>query len=756
MTPRSRIPLLASLLGLVVLGLALLWGQAPGPAEDEPPGDGVGDGGADPALVASTDVDGQPPVGEGASGSSPLVEIPPWPLGEIDDTGPATGLVYVKLIDAAGQPLPRHPIEVDWWKAFDVRGSDSGTTDELGRFRTGANEAWEIDSVSIPRPGKEVPHVYHSGGFAASPDSPHEVLIELPPTCLIRGRVVDLAGAPQADVKVECEIRRTLPLNPFVHRLGADEVRAVTGADGAFMLHVLAGHFTVTAKAGTRPPTCHAEVHLTAARRVVDLTLPLAVGGGGRTVRVTLMGPEGKPPKARVRAFTDAEVFGVPEAADGVRYETTRYFKTGRAQGDGTYVFRDVVGHPWMVSAKVPGMRYTRVPLVEDGAELRIELEAEEAKETRPSTRTIEVVARLPDGTLAKPSVQVYESGGWEYSSSRGAGTPIALYLKRKKRIHILAREGEYAVTGVGPIDPATAPERVEVVMQPGKTAHVEVRDPTGKPVGVEVVLRASWSVFQPLGDEAPQEGFVPRPFDLHRAEVEDGKARFSGLASVPYLVIATPTDRSLPPARGVVRGGETLKLTLGSGLEGRVTVRGRIVDNESGAPIIGVPVDAWTEESWGEATSAQAVTDAQGRFTLRGLPAQPARVDLKVKGYAWPQRREFDLRKPQEMLEFRMERARRLPLQVVDTSGAPVKRAVVFARWPTGEQVVLQDQYGNWEADALETDRNGRVDLLGLPAVRVSLTLHGPDGTEDQARVHELDLRDPPLGLVRLVLRDE
>ncbi|MDJ0974896.1 MAG: carboxypeptidase-like regulatory domain-containing protein [Planctomycetota bacterium] len=740
--------LLMMLVGLAVVALILVWKGSEGPeagrtrhasrlAED-----------GDPALVASGGADAT--ARDEASAEQSSIEIPSWPVGEAEVAGNPDGRVHVKLVDHAGQPLPNHPIAVDWWKAFGQDGSESGATDDAGRFRTSANAAWEIDSVSIPSPRTEVPHTYHSGPFIAAPDAPHEVVVQLPTTCLIRGRVLDQNGAPRGGEPVVRTSRRALAVAPFLHRLGTDEQQVATGEDGTFEFLVLAGHHQVELlDESAHAVPMHAEVNVSASRRVADVVLRLLYPLEGPSFTVHLTGFDDPGAGVHVSVVTDKPLVGEPQASPGVRYESQSTFLRASRKSKGLFIVPHLPPGKWRVVVSAPRMRPRSVDVPRGADEVTVDLEPEPDR-----TRIVRIVGRLPDGGTTSPSRQVYErGGGWYAVLAKGGGTQLELDRLRPKPIHVALRVGGLAITGVGPLDARTAPELIEVRLEPAQEGRVEVVDAKGRPVASEVRLRPSWQLFQTLDGTPPREGFAPRSLDVHRMIVSDGRARFRDIGSAPYLAIATPTDTTLPPARGVLRAGETLRLVLGSGLDGLVSLNGRVLDAATGAPLRGAAVSAWTDPKHGEETYAETLCDADGRFVLSGLAPQKARIRVRHLGYAAPARRRVDLTTLKEPLEVRLHRARLLPLQIVDRSGTPIQYAAVFARWPTGEQVEFHDQYGNADEQEVETDANGRVDLRGLPAVRVKVMIRGPYEDAEQARAHELDLREPVRGLVKLVL---
>lgn len=151
---------------------------------------------------------------------------------------------------------------------------------------------------------------------------------------------------------------------------------------------------------------------------------------------------------------------------------------------------------------------------------------------------------------------------------------------------------------------PATAGERLRVVVRPAVSCVVTLRDANRRPVAGRPVL-LEHSAFRP-------------EVLLHREALSDaeGRARFEDLPA--GLTITTRAD-SDPRSLGAVlplRGTLEIEVSVSPGR----ALRGRVTDGETGLPIPGAQVRLTIPRAGTAATTA----DADGRYSFQGVP-EPA-----------------------------------------------------------------------------------------------------------------------------------
>lgn len=157
--------------------------------------------------------------------------------------------------------------------------------------------------------------------------------------------------------------------------------------------------------------------------------------------------------------------------------------------------------------------------------------------------------------------------------------------------------------------------------------------------------------------------------------------------------------------APGYVTGIARIRRDAGEELVVRLerarTLRGRVLDRESGDPVGGLTVTLARES---------VETDARGRFTLRSVPPELSSDQALLvsgEGYALQQ-----VRGPFEAgLTIPVDAAVALEVQVVDDAGEPVEGATVQARYP------FATAYSPLQRRGFEgtTDAQGEVLLEGL-----------------------------------------
>ncbi|WP_437905774.1 carboxypeptidase regulatory-like domain-containing protein [Sorangium sp. So ce327] len=155
-----------------------------------------------------------------------------------------------------------------------------------------------------------------------------------------------------------------------------------------------------------------------------------------------------------------------------------------------------------------------------------------------------------------------------------------------------------------------------------------EVVDPSGRPV--EAYLLAIES-FTPAGSGA-QAGVNGR---ARKVSDPGGAFRWDALAPGRYVLTASSAGR--PPARSrpvdvaAGRAAERVRIVLAQG----ATLRGRVVDAASRAPVVEAQVELDSATSSGANAISLALTDANGDYELEGVPASgPFSVRVRHQQY--------------------------------------------------------------------------------------------------------------------------
>ncbi|QEH31949.1 ECF RNA polymerase sigma-E factor [Aquisphaera giovannonii] len=142
------------------------------------------------------------------------------------------------------------------------------------------------------------------------------------------------------------------------------------------------------------------------------------------------------------------------------------------------------------------------------------------------------------------------------------------------------------------------------------------------------------------------------------------------------------------------------------------VTVTGRVVDDE-GNPVAGAAVAAGTDFREKE-PDAEAVTDAEGRFALKGLKAGPVVLTVQGKGHA-PDLLATTAAPGMKPVEFELKAAHAIRGRIVDADDKPIAGAPIAADEWRGHHTL------RWHA---RTDAEGRYRWDDAPADMVLIDL--------------------------------
>jgi hypothetical protein len=139
------------------------------------------------------------------------------------------------------------------------------------------------------------------------------------------------------------------------------------------------------------------------------------------------------------------------------------------------------------------------------------------------------------------------------------------------------------------------------------------------------------------------------------------------------------------------------------------VRLTGHVVEEGTGTPIAGAAVVV-------ERVESVASTDAEGRFTIEGIPAGPWCVGAARPGYDFA-----ELRPPQEG-EARLELPKGTPVAgtVTDAAGQPVPGALLRVEGlgvPSAFRGSVEAREAAMEGFVTRADDQGRYRLPGVPA---------------------------------------
>lgn len=174
----------------------------------------------------------------------------------------------------------------------------------------------------------------------------------------------------------------------------------------------------------------------------------------------------------------------------------------------------------------------------------------------------------------------------------------------------------EQVLDGVVKVNRETRP--IEIVVEAGRSIRGKIVDEAGKGLaGIEVRVVTQLDVN------------ISRTFT--RKTGGEGEFLFNRLADGPCELLAGSSSDYLPLAVSQVSPGDELLLELSRG----TTLNGRIIDSTTSQPIPGAKA-LWHSDSADAAPGAdrEVAADAQGRFTLRGIPRENLRIHVSAAGY--------------------------------------------------------------------------------------------------------------------------
>jgi len=279
-------------------------------------------------------------------------------------------------------------------------------------------------------------------------------------------------------------------------------------------------------------------------------------------------------------------------------------------------------------------------------------------------------------GVLDPAMYDLTEAGARTRSATDGT---FSIRLARGERVSLRAEAGGLATREVFG---CTAGQRLRVVMAPGVTCVVRLRDEAGAPVADTQVR-----MFRPAYASLDV-------FERTATSGADGIARFEGLSGDGWAFVdPQPTrlgaviwKRVTLPASGEV--GVDIVLPKGR------AIRGRVTDAKTGAGIAGARV------AIGWVMTSPATTDAEGRYEILGWHDGQGADDLHAAadGYA----RSAVIVGDRDVVDFPLMRGVLAIGRVLDGGGKPLAGVLVGC-------VDVGEEAGRVEGDINGTARTGR-----------------------------------------------
>jgi len=519
----------------------------------------------------------------------------------------------------------------------------------------------------------------------------------------VAGRVVDRNGEPVPGALIVARpLDQRSALNRRLSRgFGSTDRRGSSAGDGSFRIGGLqpeegyqvtasaAGFAAASAEVGGLEPG--------AVREGLEIVLPDGIVAFGRVV------DENEEPVAGAAvALTEAN-------ADSLRARFRR-LTSGTAgsggetatDGEGRFELRDLAAGRFDLAVSAGGFAPLAVPGVElPEGEAEVDLGtvlmapgvALEGRVTDTDRRPIAGASITWHAASRNRMMSAFGNPGRSPVTSGEDGRFRVEDLLPGKSIDVEVKAAGFAGHQVQGVEPP-GEEPLLVVLEPAAQLAGRVVDEAGSPIeNARVIARGSTGPGAFGGFGSALSG-------------EDGGFTIEDLTPGKITLIAQASGyQALERDLGEVAGGEQrrdLRLQLARG----ATLTGRVVGAD-GLPLVGARVSV-QDSAPGvlRFTTRAAPTDADGRFTLEGLP--PGRTSFSASHEDHLRTvRDLDVRPGDNRLDFRLERGLSIAGRVIDESGSPVLGARVSA----GSRGRFSFGGGN----SVTSDEDGRFELSGV-----------------------------------------
>lgn len=668
----------------------------------------------------------------------------------------------VRVLDAAGESVDGSQIVVHWSRNGQL-GSDAGMTDAEGRYKTSLRFRYEFRSVSVGE-------LTYAGGVDPHPQRPRELLFQMPDRGRITGRLFDNEGHAVVGVAVRLDQVPTLSAIPWRHLLRQQAGPTVrTDAEGRFAIETVAGIHELRASSDDHLSPYGYRVHVQPGS-VLYLPLELTPLEGELEITVSV------PPDVPAWPYLWLERVAQPSTPKGpgvVLFSDEQAISADVIE-ETVGQFRFSVRLPrealdnWLFHASMESCN-------EESLTLEELIESPEVTfartEPQPVPRTLEVQVRTVTGEGLQAEIQLsydeLDDGSSSPTDENGV-YQTGVYAKEGNLYLRVQAEG-YERAFVGPIDLGPELPKVEATLAPAFPIRGTCVTPEGKRVKCWMSLYRPRSLMRDAQGNPSLEtgpGFLDVTFsnaDNHETD-SWGNFLFEAAEDTEVKLWVRPYDDDLPPAQVVARGGETLRVVLGTGIEDRVELDGLVLDALTGDPVVAyVSLQDMTEHG----RTYDCWSDAEGRALHVGLPPGKYEVDVQAYGYAMHEA-EVELRQSStEPHVFRIWPARTVHVHVIDAQGEPFE-GEVSAHDSSGHALGLESLGWPWWGVTESLDPAGRAVLRGLPATSITLRIgwndlsdpveYGPhdwrlDGVPPGPHEHRLDLTKVIEGIVEIRL---
>jgi murein DD-endopeptidase MepM/ murein hydrolase activator NlpD len=309
--------------------------------------------------------------------------------------------------------------------------------------------------------------------------------------------------------------------------------------------------------------------------------------------------------------------------------------------------------------------------------------------DVRPSTAPAPVPAVAPAASVAAAA---HPSAPAPAAPAPGAALPIAGWIVDGygapiAGVRVVRRDANSPIPAVAVSDevgafrlpPSSEPQQLLALDAPHVFA-AEASWRAGDPVPRILLARRVNLETRVTADGAPVAGAEVQLSDGSGPALatvvtdRDGIARFPDLVPGPYELWAR-RDAKVSPLARIADAAEARDLALA--LEPAGTVRGQVIADgplPAGGTVQLAPLDI-------DHAPRVASLDAQGRFTIPGLPRGRWRVEVSVPDHVTEGERVLDARGAADELALRVARAGIVTGTVVDPAGAPVAGATIVLR---------------------------------------------------------------------------
>ncbi|MDC0717426.1 carboxypeptidase regulatory-like domain-containing protein [Nannocystis bainbridge] len=418
----------------------------------------------------------------------------------------------------------------------------------------------------------------------------------------IRGRVVDArgAGAPAEAV--------------LAHSQGASSGRgrasdAAVAADGSFHLRGMRpGAYALEVSFGPgRPPPPRVPVEVPEGRDVEGVEIRLAEGS---EVRGKVIDGAGRPVARATVSLRGAQSGGSQETGD-----------------DGRFAVQGVLPGQYRATAYIDARPLKRAgEQLGDALGVSVEVRAGAATEVElvVETRDGRITGQVVDGS-GEPVADAFLD--WLREAEPGDS---GSYVMAPQQPTLSDGEGRFELSGLPPGSYTITASRHDVPGQ-GTVEHVAlggtavVTIPATGEIGGSVRIAGGGAPewVKVTAREAQSRGWGDDEF--FRTE---GRFTLAGLGPGTYSLRAESSEGAAE-ATVTLAAGE-VRRDIALVLAPRVTVRGRLVDVETGAPVVGMSVGvAPAQGGLAVGMGSRSVTDAQGSFEVVGATTGPAVVSV-------------------------------------------------------------------------------------------------------------------------------